>query len=208
MGTHDDLIRRLRDLGTRPVDRVVASRHLTAITEVPARQSRLTVRLTVGAAFAAGLLLGGAGLASADVLPDPAQQAAHTALAKVGIDVPPGHQRYNDPAVCPGGPYRNHGQYVRTHKDDPDAGRSPCGKPVQSVGGKGNGRGPSDADKDYEKPNKPGKAAKDDDQDESGQPGAAGGGSNGPSPTTTTESTLNPTTTSSAPSTTTSTSTP
>jgi hypothetical protein len=202
---HDDLIRRLRDFGSRPVDPVVASRHLTGLAR-PASRSPWRGRLKVGAAFAAGLLLGGAGLAHADALPDPAQQAAHTALGKVGINVPPGHQRYNDPAVCPGGPYRNHGQYVRTHKDDPNAGRSPCGKPLKSAKGGAKGkekdRRPANADKDHEKDEAT------DPQEQEREQEERGGGPNGPSPTTTTESTLAPTTTSSSPSTTTSTTAP
>jgi hypothetical protein len=216
----DDLIRRLRDLGTRPVDTSLASRHLTALAEattagrVPRRR---VTRVKVAAAFAAGLLLGGTGLASAGALPDGVQEVAHQTLGQVGIDVPPGKERYNDPAVCPGGPYRNHGEYVRTHPDDPEAGRSPCGKPVKSVtkdgspDGPGNGtpkgRGVGKA-KGQKKP-KPDRAQEK--------------GSNDPSPPPTTESTLAPanppptttsttttstTTTTSAPPPTTTTSTP
>jgi hypothetical protein len=73
---------------------------------------------------------------------------AHGALDAVGVHVPPGHVRYNDPVVCPGGPYRNHGAYVRAHKSDPNAGNSPCGKPVQSVnpsGGAKDTKDPNDA---------------------------------------------------------------
>jgi len=95
---------------------------------------RRHLRLKVVAAVSVGaLVFSGIGLAAADVLPAPAQDVAHQALGRVGVHVPPGHQRFADPAVCPGGPYRNHGAYVRTHKDDPDAGPSPCGKPVKAV---------------------------------------------------------------------------
>ena len=85
------------------------------------------------AAVVTVLLVTSVGLAAADTLPDPAQDVAHRALDTVGVHVPPGHDRYNDPAVCPGGPYDNHGAYVRTHKDDPNAGKSPCGKPVKAT---------------------------------------------------------------------------
>ena len=80
---------------------------------------RRHLRLKVVAAVSVGaLVFSGIGLAAADVLPAPAQDVAHQALGRVGVHVPPGHQRFADPAVCPGGPYRNHGAYVRTHKDD------------------------------------------------------------------------------------------
>ena len=89
-------------------------------------------------------MVGSMGLATAGALPDTAQDAAHTVLDKVGVNVPAGHERYNDPGVCPGGPYKNHGAYVRAHKDDPNAGTSPCGKPLNAVnhpsGANGNGR--------------------------------------------------------------------
>ena len=89
--------------------------------------------MLVSAAAIVGFAAGGVGLAAANVLPAPAQDVAHRALDAVGVHVPPGHVRYNDPTVCPGGPYANHGAYVRSHQDDPNAGNSPCGKPVRSV---------------------------------------------------------------------------
>jgi hypothetical protein len=98
----------------------------------------------VAAAAVAGFAAGGVGLAAADVLPSPVQDVAHSALHAVGVHVPPGHDRYNDPNVCPGGPYANHGAYVRAHKEDPNAGESPCGKPVQSIDRVGK---PTDTDK-------------------------------------------------------------
>jgi hypothetical protein len=184
MSNHDDLTRRLRELGSQPVDPALASAHLTALGSVRPRRRWIT-RVKIAGAFAAGLVLGGTGLASAGVLPDAAQEVAYQTLGQVGIDVPPGKQRYNDPAVCPGGPYRNHGEYVRAHPDDPNAGRSPCGKPVKSVGkadksdsdhpGKGKARGknkskPKDGTEEDEEPKGP----------------------NDPSPPATTESTLAP----------------
>jgi len=112
----------------------------------------------MSAAAVVGFAAAGVGLAAADVLPAPVQDAAHTTLASVGLHVPPGHNRYNDPTVCPGGPYANHGAYVRSHKSDPNAGQSPCGKPVQAVG-------PSGALKGGETP-----------ADDSGESGATGHG--------------------------------
>ena len=102
----------------------------------------------ISAAAIAGFAAAGVGLAAADVLPGPVQDAAHTTLASVGVHVPPGHIRYNDPTICPGGPYRNHGAYVRSHKDDPNAGKSPCGKPLQSVGASGTSKDDDNTDAD------------------------------------------------------------
>jgi hypothetical protein len=147
--------RRLAAFGTTPLNPAVDARVHARLRRTRAsarpRVSRKLVLLAATLAF----VLGSVGLAAADTLPAPAQEAAHDALAKVGLHVPPGHERYNDPVVCPGGPYKNHGAYVRAHKDDPDAGASPCGKPVKSVthgddatteddthAGKGAGTGP------------------------------------------------------------------
>ena len=96
----------------------------------------------MAAAAAGGFLIGSVGLASAGSLPAPAQDAARSALSTVGINVPPGHDRYNDPTKCPGGPYANHGAYVRAHPNDPNAGASPCGKPNKAVKQAGNGATP------------------------------------------------------------------
>ncbi|HET6963414.1 MAG TPA: hypothetical protein VFH58_01495 [Acidimicrobiales bacterium] len=138
MDEHDPLIERLRGLGRGRIDPAVAGRHLGAMAGVRSRTGRF-VKLKVGAAFAAGLVFGGTGLASAGVLPASVQDAAHGALSQVGVSVPRGHSgqnghgpaRYNGPE-CAGGPYANHGQYVRAHKSDPNAGASRCGKPIQA----------------------------------------------------------------------------
>jgi hypothetical protein len=125
--------RRLAALGTAPLPREVAERTEARLrTTTSARRPAIPRRLVLLAATVT-FLLGSVGLAAADTLPRPVQQVAHNALAKVGVHVPPGHERYNDPAVCPDGPYRNHGEYVRSHQDDPNAGASPCGKPVRAV---------------------------------------------------------------------------
>jgi len=131
---HDPLIDRLRDLGQRPVDPSTASAHLTAIAGVSRRRPGVGARAKIGAAFFAGLLVGGTGLASAGALPGSVQDAAHTTLSQVGVNVPDGHGPTRSTVGCPpdGVKYMNHGQYVRTHKNDPNAGASQCGKPVQA----------------------------------------------------------------------------
>lgn len=131
---HDDtgeehLVERLRSLSEHPVDGAVAERVLNQAR--PRRAWLRSTRLKVAAAFAGGFLVGGVGLASAGTLPTAAQDVAHDALSAVGINVPPGHDRYNGPEC--GGTYKNHGQYVRAQKGDPNAGQSPCGKPMKSV---------------------------------------------------------------------------
>src|SRR3954451_176716 len=83
-------------------------------------------RPAVAVAAMVGFLFGSLGLASAGALPDSVQDVAPDLLAPVGVDVPPGHVRFNDPTECPGGPYTNHGDYVKQHKDDPNAGQSDC----------------------------------------------------------------------------------
>jgi hypothetical protein len=132
----DPIIESLRQLGTAPIDPATASRHLGAMVGIRPRAS-LATKVKVGAAFAAGLLVGGTGLATAGALPGPAQDVAHSALSEVGVSVPGGPQRYEGPEC--GGTYKNHGQYVRAHPGDPNAGRSPCGKPLQSTTGAGSG---------------------------------------------------------------------
>lgn len=135
MDEHDPLIERLRGLGRHPVEPVIAARHLGSMASVRVKTRRF-VKLKVGTAFFAGLMLGGTGLAYAGALPATVQDAAHGTLSQVGLSVPNGHgpARYNGPE-CTGGPYANHGQYVRSHKSDPNAGTSRCGKPVQAGNG-------------------------------------------------------------------------
>ena len=129
MEDHESVIESLRALGKEPVDRITAHRHLSQMVNVQARTPFAT-KLKVGAAFGIGILLGSAGLATAGALPGPAQGVAHTVLSGVGVHVPGGPQRYNGPEC--GGTYKNHGQYVRAHTRDPDAGQSRCGKPIQA----------------------------------------------------------------------------
>jgi hypothetical protein len=133
MDDEDDLIRRLHTLGTQPLEPAVSAKTLAAIRDAQRASVRRGTRFKVALAAMAGFFVGGLGLASAGALPADVQDAAQSVLERVGVNVPPGHERYNDPAVCPGGPYRNHGDYVRQHPDDPNAGASPCGKPVHAV---------------------------------------------------------------------------
>jgi hypothetical protein len=127
------LVDRLAAFASAPLDAGVAARCASRLRDGARPHGRVVRSMLLVAAVVTALLLTSVGLAAADTLPDPVQDVAHRALGTVGVHVPPGHDRYNDPAVCPGGPYDNHGAYVRTHKDDPDAGKSPCGKPVKAT---------------------------------------------------------------------------
>jgi hypothetical protein len=132
MGEKTDLAERLRELGRQPLDPAVRARALQKLHTAAPRQ-RQSSRLAIGAAAIVGVVIGSLGLATAGALPAGVQDTAHDMLSHLGVDVPPGHERFNDPALCPGGPYENHGAYVRAHKDDPNASKSPCGKPVKSL---------------------------------------------------------------------------
>lgn len=131
MDDTDPLAERLRDLGRRPVDPATASQHLTAMASAGSRP-RTWTRAKVGAAFFAGLLVGGTGLASAGALPGSVQDAAHTTLAQVGVQVPDGHGPTRSTVGCGGVTYKNHGQFVKAQKDKAAAAAQPCGKPVQA----------------------------------------------------------------------------
>jgi hypothetical protein len=127
------LVGRLAALASAPLDADVAARCASRLRDGTRPHGGVARPMLLVAAVVAVLILTSVGLAAADTLPDPAQDVAHRALDTVGVHVPPGHDRYNDPAVCAGGPYENHGAYVRTHQDDPNAGKSPCGKPVKAT---------------------------------------------------------------------------
>lgn len=146
MTDYDAIQSRLRSLASAPVDDAVAERHLSALADAgvvtvgPTRRGRYLVM----GAVVAGTFVGSATLAGAvsGSLPGPAQDAAHTALAKVGIEVPkakdkgkpakaddtdgPGSvERFlgdaTTPCTLPDGSafVGNHGQYVKGHPDDP-----------------------------------------------------------------------------------------
>ncbi len=129
MEEHESVIKSLRALGREPVDPVTANRHLSQMVGVRAR-TPFSTKVKIGAAFGIGFFVGSAGLATAGVLPGPAQGVAHTVLSRVGVHVPGGPPRYNGPEC--GGTYKNHGQYVRAHTQDANAGQSRCGKPIQA----------------------------------------------------------------------------
>lgn len=135
MMTDDSVISRLTSLGEQPIDPALASQQLTAIAITPAREPWFRQKLQVAAALVVGLLVGSTGLAAAGALPDTAQQAAHKALRTVGVNVPPGKDRVTEGCGTDenGEPFKNHGQYVKAHKDDPEASKSDCGKPRKSV---------------------------------------------------------------------------
>lgn len=128
MDDHDDLVERLRTLGTQPIDPARQSADLTAMAGVRPLRSRRP-KLRAAAAAATGLLVASTGLAAADVLPDAAQHTAHTVLARVGVDVP-NPARYYNAAECGATEKKNHGAYVR---DDHTLAKSDCGKPVHAV---------------------------------------------------------------------------
>jgi hypothetical protein len=133
---HEDLshvTRRLQRFGSAPLEADVEARALSRLRAGRPASRRVSRTKLLSAAAVAAFLASGVGLAAADVLPPSAQDVAHNALNAVGVHVPPGHERYNDATACPGGPYANHGAYVRAHPNDPNAGKSPCGKPTRSV---------------------------------------------------------------------------
>lgn len=143
MEEHEPVIESLRALGKEPVDPVTANRHLSQMVDVRAR-TPFSTKVKVGAAFGIGILVGSTGLATAGALPGPAQGVAHTVLSSVGVHVPGGPQRYNGPEC--GGTYKNHGQYVRAHTQDPNAGQSRCGKPIQAGTGSDSTNAPDTPD--------------------------------------------------------------
>jgi hypothetical protein len=142
MNEHEDLIARLRALGSQPVSSETSGRHLAAMEATPgaSRGGTRAHRLRIVAAFAVGLLAGTTGLATAGALPDGAQEAAHRALGAVGLNVPHG-DRYQGPEC--GGVVKNHGQYVRSQPKGrrAEAAASRCGKPIQAGTGEDEGDG-------------------------------------------------------------------
>lgn len=136
-----ELEARLRSYGGHAVAPATQSQHLTTMASVaaaPARRSSVAHKLRVAGALVAGFFLGSTGLAFAGALPDPAQDAAQGAFARVGVNVPAGTERYQG-AECGepegGGEWRNHGHYVRSQPEAAReaAGESDCGKPLQSL---------------------------------------------------------------------------
>lgn len=127
MDEHDDLLRRLRSLGTQPVDPARQSADLTAMA-MARPTPRIARKLRLAGAFLAGLMIGGTGLAAAEALPDPAQHVAHTVLGKVGVRVAD-PDRYHG-VECGTEVKKNHGTYVR---DDRSLAKSDCGKKLKAA---------------------------------------------------------------------------
>lgn len=156
-----DLQRRLRVLGTYPIDPGRSAEDLTAIAALSptpaARRGFFASKVRVAAAFLAGLLVGSTGLAAADALPDPAQHVAHGVLAQVGVDVPD-PDRYHGPECGPE-QKRNHGAYVR---DDHSLAQTDCGKKVGAGSGDADGEGADDDPPGSGNGNGNGKPASDD----------------------------------------------
>ncbi len=84
----DEVVTRLRSLGSTPIDEALAAEHLAAMqTAGVSTPNRWRRYATAGAATVA-LLAGSSSLAAAGVLPDAAQGIAHDILDTVGVDVP------------------------------------------------------------------------------------------------------------------------
>ena len=135
---HDALVERLRALGEHPIDPALQAAHLTAMSAP--RPAGIRPKLRVAAAFLAGLLVGGSGLAVAGALPDPAQNLAHRAFKQAGIEVPQ-PERYHDDAECGPEVMANHGGYVRA---DRSKAQTECGKRVKGARGGPGERGAND----------------------------------------------------------------
>jgi hypothetical protein len=211
--------RRLQRFASEPLDAEVAARALGRVRAGRPASRRVSRTKLLSAAAVATFVASGVGLAAADVLPPTAQEVAHNALNAVGVHVPPGHERYNDATVCPGGPYANHGAYVRAHPDDPNAGKSPCGKPTRAVNPSGRGaendkeknagNGPPDGVKSKKGRTKQNQGkddqAENDENDTDDSPGGVGRPSDTVpnAPTSTPSSTASTTTSTSGPTTTT-----
>jgi hypothetical protein len=176
----DELTRRLRSLGTFPIDSATQSRHLTAMAEAAAAPRLMATfgqRLRVAAALVIGFMLGTTGLASAGAL-GPMQPIAATAIeAATPFSVPGGHEddagtpRYRegcDESVT----FKNRGSYLKAvrakyGKESAEleaAKASDCGKPLVSLGGddeatENDQSEEKKADSDNGKPENPGKSA-------------------------------------------------
>lgn len=146
---HDEVVRRLRSLGSEPVEPGVAGRHLSFLAAAAAPEAARTRRrpLMVGAMLA-GLVLGGTGLAAAlpGSLPQQAGAVARDALEAVNLvdgkkNAAQSAKKAAQAAAkaaatqsnlkvgrflegcftgTPPVPFTgNHGQYVKAHPDDP-----------------------------------------------------------------------------------------
>lgn len=127
----DELIARLNAFASVPLDEELAFQHAELMESVTPAPTRHRVRnLVAGGTLVAAMFAGTGIAAAAGNLPGPVQKAAHSALAKVGVDVP----KERSTEGCGGKEYKNHGQFM---KDQPKGGearsaaaKSKCGKPV------------------------------------------------------------------------------
>lgn len=145
MGTHheDEIVGRLRSLGSAPVDPTLAEAH-TSYLVTPPVVARTRMRPLLAGALVAGVVLGGTGLAAAvpGSLPRQAGSVARSALVAVNLakEKPSAADKAAAKAAkaarvarakvgrftqgCTTGtppvPFTgNHGQYVKAHPDDP-----------------------------------------------------------------------------------------
>lgn len=175
------LTERLRALGSQPVDPGLASQHLTALAGVSRPRGVLRQRVAVAGALLAGLLAGGTGLGVAGAL-GPAQPVFDRAARAVGVETPPGHDRYDGPE-CVGEPARNRGQYLKQERAKGEAAfeaakATDCGKPRRAVTEAGDDAG-EEAPKATETPTEPqadkgDRADRPDKADKADKPGKAG----------------------------------
>ncbi len=84
----DPLVERLRRFGQLPVAETVAVEHLAALRADTGSGRRRWRPIVAAGAATVVVLAGSAGLAAADLLPDPAQGVAHDVLDRFGVDVP------------------------------------------------------------------------------------------------------------------------
>jgi hypothetical protein len=122
------VVERLGDFGRSPLEPAAAARVSGRLSRPPSRLG--AHRVAVVAAAVAGVLAGSVGFAAADSLPAPAQDAAHDALAVVGVHVPAGRDRDHDPSLCPGTPYCTPDEYLRRTGGAPAG--STCGWPAHT----------------------------------------------------------------------------
>jgi hypothetical protein len=166
----DEVIARLQSLAAAPIEPSLAEAHGDLMASVPASSSRMRFRVALAGGTLIAAMVGGTGIAAAaGNLPDPVQNAAHTALATVGVEVPKGTPRSTE--GCNGQTYKNHGQFVRSQPKGEAraaAAKSPCGKPLVSQDGDKTG---DDADEPKGTENETPKADKSQAPESSGKSG-------------------------------------
>lgn len=144
MTEHEDLTRRLSDLGTQPVPEAARAEHLHAMRTAEAVDAapagRRFGRLAVAAAAIIGFAVGSTGFAMAGALPDPAQGVAHDVLSVVQVDVP---DRPDNRGACISAAAKNPDPAAKqAAKDACPKGGPPAGVPGGPPGEPGSSRGP------------------------------------------------------------------